>query len=223
MFKEALRTGVNPLEIKENPLSNGIALGVVGIDPSRNGENATQPELWTIKEKKSKPSTGKIAGQISLPGETRKIGGEPIRDLIGGALAELTDNNFIIANNLFFMSDSSHVQGKLFVNGNPFDIVVLMYEGPLDRSFSPFDKEEVSENGWMTMEEIKKVNQSMVRGFVWDFLSLEQSEGFIQRTVSDYLHSPMKRIPLSRILPSNFSSIERFYKQREKLEDIVRH
>lgn len=210
------------LEI-EKPTSCGVALVIVGIDPSRNGENATQPKLWTIKEKKDKPLTKKIAGQISLPGETRKIDGESIGSNVGGALAEFTDNSFVIINNLFHVPDSSRVQGKLFINKNPFDIFVLMHEGPLDSRIEPVDRDEVSANGWMTMDEIQKMGQPMVREFVWDIVSLEKSEGFISKVVSDYSHSPMKRVPISRILPQDFFSIEKFYKQREMLHDVVPH
>ena len=229
MLKEALEIrGINRLELKESALSKGVALGVVGIDPSRNGENAMQPKLWTIKEKKDKPSTGKFTGQISLPGETRKISNESIGSNIGGALAEFTDNSFIIINNLFFIPESSQIQGKLFVNKNPFDIVILMYEGSLDRPIEPLDKEEVSANGWMTMDEIGKVdphmvNPYMVRGFVWDIIFLEKSEGIISKTVSEYFHNPTKRVPVSRILPQDFFSIENFYKQREGLQDVIPH
>lgn len=207
----------------EKRSSFGVALVIVGIDPSRNGENATQPSLWTIKEKKNKSSTGKIAGQISLPGETRKTAGESIGSNVGGALAEFTDNDFIIGNNLFLMPESSQIQGKLFVNRNPFVIVILMHEGHLDRSIEPVDKDEVSANGWMTVEEIQKVDQRKVRGFVRDIVSLEASEGLISEAISDYSHNPMKRIPVSRILPQNFSSIRRFYAQREMSQDIIPH
>lgn len=224
MFKEALGIGViNHLEVKESALSKGVALVIAGIDPSRNGENATQPKLWTIKEKKDKPSTGKIAGQISFPGETRKIAGEPIGSNIGGALAEFTDNSFIIINNLFLIPESSQIQGKLFVNKNPFDIFILMHEGPLDHPIEPIDKDEVSANGWMTMEEMQEIGQSMIRGFVWDIVSLEKSEGLISKAVYDYSHNPMKRVPVSRILPQDFFSIEKFYKQREMLRDVIPH
>lgn len=207
----------------EKRSSFGVALVIVGIDPSRNGENATQPSLWTIKEKKNKSSTGKIAGQISLPGETRKTAGESIGSNVGGALAEFTDNDFIIGNNLFLMPESSQIQGKLFVNKNPFVIVILMHEGPLNRSIEPVDKDEVSANGWMTVEEIQKVDQRKVRGFVRDIVSLEASEGLISEAISDYSHNPMKRIPVLSILPQNFSSIRRFYAEREMSQDIIPH
>ena len=228
MLERAIALGVNGKDIETSKPSLGVALVIIGIDPSRNGENATQPRLWTIREKKDKLSTGKIAGQISLPGETRKITGEPIGSNIGGALAEFTDNSFTIVNNLFLMPESFRIQGKLFVNKNPFDIVVLMHEGPFDRSIEPLDKEEVSANGWMTMDEIGKVdphmvNPYMVRGFVWDIIFLEKSEGIISKTVSEYFHNPTKRVPVSRILPQDFFSIENFYKQREGLQDVIPH
>ena len=209
------------VETERKP-SVGVALVIVGIDPSRNGENATQPRLWTIREKQDKPLTNKIAGQISLPGETRKID-EPIGSNVGGALAEFTDNSFIIINNLFLIPESFQIQGKLFINKNPFDIAILMYEGHLDHHIEPVDRDEVSANGWMTMEKIQEIGQPRVREFVWDIVSLEKSEGFISKAVFNYSRYPIKRVPVSRILPQDFFSIDKFYKQREMLQDIVPH
>ena len=215
--------GIGGKEFEVEKPSFGVALVIVGIDPSRNGENATQLRVWTIKEKRNKPPTGKFAGQISLPGETRKIAGESLESNVAGALAEFTDDNFTIMNNLFFIPDFSRIQEKLLVNKNPFDVFVMIYEGPFDRPIEPVDRDEVSANGWMTMEAIQKVDQTMVRGFVWDIILLEKSEGIISRAVNEYFHNPTKRVPLSTILPQDFFSIEKFYEQREALQDVIAH
>lgn len=46
--KETL--GASRIEIEGNPDSIGVALVIVGIDPSKNGENETQPYVWTIRD-----------------------------------------------------------------------------------------------------------------------------------------------------------------------------
>lgn len=219
MSKEQAVRG-REIEAETERKSIGVALVIVGIDPSRNGENATQPKLWTIKEKNNKPSTGKIAGQISLPGETRKIAEKSIGSTIGGALAEFTNNSFIIINNLFLIPESLQIKGKLFVNKNPIDIAIITYEGSLTNSIEPVDKDEVSANGWMTMTELQKIGQPMIRGFVLDLISLENSEGLISKAVSDYSRNPTKRLPVSRILPEDFFSIREFFERRERLPDV---
>src|SRR3990167_39274 len=81
--------------------SFGVALVIVGIDPSRNGENATQPMLWTVKEKKDKPSTGRIKGQIYLPGESGKEGKKISDTIAGGLVGEFSDDRFFVESGVF--------------------------------------------------------------------------------------------------------------------------
>lgn len=222
--REALSPVGIGVETKREP-SIGIALVIVGIDPSRNGENVTQPNLWTVIERKSKPETDKIAGQISFPGETRKINGERIEDNIIGALAEFTDNNRTIQHNLYLMPESSIIEGRIFIKSNPFDIVVLIHEGSFDNTIEPVDKDEVLPNGGMTIEEIRRKDPArdprIVRDFVHQVAELEESERLISNVIIEYLRFPTKSIPLRTFLPKAPFSIRDFFQEREQLRDVI--
>lgn len=217
--KETLEVGAN-LEEREKRSSFGLALVIVGIDPSRNGENITEPKFWTIRERKTKPGTEREEGQISFPAETKKHE-EGLIDNMFGALSEFTDDNDKVMNNLFFIAGSSYVEGKISVKGNPADLIILIHEGPLDKPTKPVDQDEVVPNGWMTIKELKREYPESVRAFSRDVLSLEESEGLITKVVAEYFRSPMKRLPLRSMLPKNFSSMTEFYRQREKLPDFL--
>lgn len=207
----------------DRKVSIGVALVIVGIDPSRNGENAEDPKVWTVIEKKSKSETEKIVGQISFPGETRK-NGESLSQNIIGALLEVTDNTHLVGNNLFYLPDSSHIEGGVSIKSNPIDLVVLIYNGSLEIPLVPVDDGDVKPNRWMTIDEINQVlrqDQDTVRKFSRDILNLETSENRISRVVKDYLHFPWKRVPFSKLLPSTFSTMKQFHEDREKLSDVV--
>lgn len=201
--------------------SIGVALVIVGIDPSRNGENSSDPKIWTLLEKKSKAETEKTAGQISFPGETKKSG-EKLNSNIIGALAEFSRNDFVIKNNLFFVPQSYH-EGVVAIRNNPVDLVVLFYNGGLDRSFKPVDQEDVAAHRWMTVKEINelmKENPEKVRKFARDIVSMESSEKKIEKVIDEYIHSPLKRLPISILLPQTFSSMEQFHNERERMIDV---
>lgn len=226
MSREREVLGINGIGVEtEKRPSLGVALVIVGIDPSRNGENETRPNLWTVIEKKSKPETSKIAGQISLPGETRKINSERIEDNIIGATAEFTNNIHIIRYNLFCMPESSIVKGRIFVNRNPFDMAILIHEGYLDKDIEPEDKDEVLPNGWMTIEEIRRKDPTrdprIVRDFVHQIADIEESHGLIKKAVFDFFHFPARRIPLRAFLSNEISSMKEFFQKREEVRDVI--
>ncbi len=215
---------INPARINVEALrpdSIGVTLAIVGIDPGRNGENVVDPSIWTVKERKTKPETEKTEGQISLPGETRKIG-EGLMPNVIGALSEFTDDSFDIRHNLFFVKESSFVQAKVSIKGNPVDIVVLMYVGNLDKAFKPVDQEDVLPHKWMTIAEIRQSmqeNPEGIRKFAREIIEMERSDRSVGKAVDEYFHNPMRRVPISALLPQNFS-INQFHVQRERNADI---
>lgn len=225
LSREALELNLNRVvDIEDERRSNsiGVALVIVGIDPSKNGENATDPTIWTVIEKKTKPQTEKVAGQISFPGETRKIG-EKLTPNIVGALSEFSRDNFDISHNLFFMRKSSYVPEKVSIRGNFVDLMVLMCVGS-QTNFEPVDQDDVMPHKWMTINEIREVialQPEKVRKFARDIVRLETSDQLIARAVDDYFHDPIKRVPASVLLPRTFSSIEQFHVAREMVSDIV--
>jgi len=222
MSKETLEIGrIHGSEVKENTSSFGIALIIVGIDPSRNGENITQPKLWTNIEKKSKPATGRIAGQISFPGESKKSGKNMKDTLAGGIVGEFSGSKNLIENNLF-ITPSWFAENKVQVEGNPFDLAILVFKGQLNQEIDPLDINEVAPHGWMTIEEIQKKDPQkdprIVRGFVHQVIKLDDSEGCIKRVILESEGGLL--VPVSTILPRDLSP-EQFFKDREKVRDVI--
>lgn len=217
--KEALSSSKRIIEF-EKKTSIGTILAIVGIDPNRNGENLSNPLLWTTIEEQSKSVTDRIKGQISLPADTRKIGEDVIHNVIG-SLAEFSDNEYLIREALSFVP-SSFPEKKIFVKGNSVDLVVLVFNGSLNSQISPFDSDEVSPNRWMSIDELKKEKPSNLRSFVKDIIAMEDGiDKPIRRVVSDYFQLEHARIPLFSILPSGFSMVD-FYAQRERLVDVAK-
>lgn len=204
----------------EKKPSIGTILAIVGIDSNRNGENASDPLLWTTIEKKAKPITDRIKGQISFPADTRKVGEDILRNAIG-SLAEFSDDGSLMKKTLSLMP-SSFTERTVSVKGNPVDLVVVVFDESLTRPIIPFDLDEVSPNGWMSLEKLKKEDPSHLRSFVREIISMEKKEdGPINRVIRDYFEFQQARIPLSNILPSGFSMVD-FYAQREKLPDVTK-
>lgn len=204
----------------ERKSSIGVALVIVVIDPSRNGENVTQPRLWTIREKRSKPATGRIAGQISLPGETRKTGSTIEDAVIGGLAGEFSGDEDLIGR--LSKTPSWFVPGRIRVEGNPFDLAIVIFRQEPGQEIKPLDNDEVAPNSWMTMEEIQKIDPHqdprIVREFVHQVIHLERSEGLITRAILE--HERGLRDPLSSILPEGFNSKE-FFSKRETVPDTL--
>lgn len=222
MLKESLEAGkIGNLEV-ENTSINGTAFAIVRIDPSRNGENATQPMLWTVIEKKSKPATGRIAGQISFPGESRKLGKNMPDTIAGGLFGEFSNDRSLIESHVFF-TPSWFLANRLQIENKPFDLAILIFAGSLNQEINPLDTNEVAPNGFMTMEEIKRKDpqrdQGIVRGFVHQVVDLEISEGLIKRAVLEYERG--LRRPISTILPKESYFPQQFFQDREKLKDIL--
>lgn len=208
------------VETERKP-SVGVALVIVGIDPSRNGENITQPRLWTNIEKKSKPATGRIAGQISFPGESSKHGRSIEDTLAGGIVGEFSRSKHLTENNLF-ITPSWFAANKVQVEGNPFDLAILVFRGQLNQEINPLDADEVAPHGWMTIEEIQKKDPQkdprIVRRFVHQVIDLQMSEELITRVILEYERGLF--VPVSTILP-DIKSPEQFFEDREKLQDIL--
>lgn len=212
--------GINGIDIEtEIKPSVGVALVIVGIDASRNGENITSPSLWTIIEKNTKPETEKFAGQISFPGETKKTN-ESLNDTIVGAVAGEFSGDDRKINNLWYIEGHSFIKGKVLISGRPAHLVVLAYTDPFDIPNVPLAVNEVTPHGWMTIEELLNEREEKVRKFARETASLERSERFIGRVVSQFSHFPLSRVPFAALLPDGFSSMREFYQKRERKKDI---
>ncbi len=209
-------------EIIGNPASIGVVVGIIGVDPSRNGENLKQPKVWTVRELKSKPATEKIAGQLSFPAETRKQeeqGKEyPVNNMIGALVDEFSDDADLIKHNVFLMDGLSVVTNTISVKSGPLDLMLLIYAGSFDRRIEPTDTGDVAVNGWMSLDELASRPS---RNFVSQILEKERSDGIISRVIEAFDHFPPKRIPIGAYLSEDFS-ISGFRTKREQGNDVVK-
>ena len=208
-------------ELIGNPASIGVVVGIVGVDPSRNGQNLKQPKMWTVRELKSKPATDKIAGQLSFPAETRKKEEQgkdyPVQNMIGALVDEFSDDADLIKNSIFLVDGLSVVTNTLSVRNGPLDLMLLIYAGSFERRIEPADTGDVAVNGWISLEELASKPS---RNFISQALEKERSAGIISRTIETFIRSPLRRVPIGAYLPSDFS-ISGFRARREQGSDVV--
>ncbi len=200
----------------ERVQSIGVGVLIIALDPRRNGDNVSNPKFWTIRERQSKGTTIKLAGEISGPAETKKTGESTLSNIYG-ALGEFCDDTSIdeVSGHLFAM-EGSFVPNAATVHGNPVDLAVLVYDGLLDTPFKPASCDEVSANGWMTREDILKIPN--VRPVFRDLLEFERRNGLAAKILEAYYTNPQMRTP---VFPQGFS-LNDFHVQREQLADDPR-
>jgi len=216
MMTENKRTA-SQQEIEKKQVA-GIGLAIVMIDPSRNGDNISNPVLWTNRELKAKKYTERVIGQITIPSDTRKKGERGFSNVLG-TLAEFSADDELIKS-LHFVRGSSYFRSKIWIRDNPFDFAVLIIDRPITDVITPVDVNEVMPNGWMSLEELRSKDSSEVRSFIGQVIGGVTSRSVISDVVDNYLKFPEKRIPLSKFLPQNFSIAE-FFNKREKLADMI--
>lgn len=189
--------------------SIGVVLVVVAASESSN----EGPLVWTVLEQQGKEETDKIAGQISLPAETRKVGEQEVGTVLG-ALGELTDSDEVIRH-LYVDPKAFYAKEPVLVKGKPVDVAFIIYDGPLGESMQPVDPSETTPNGWMSTGEIKRLNGEL-RPAARDSIDFAAANGILDslvRTPRDDL------IPLSSLVQPDFS-IRTFLEQRETQQDI---
>lgn len=199
-------------ESKERMQSIGLAVLIVGLDPKMNGDNASDPKIWTIIEKVDKEQTNKLAGQISVPAETKKVDEGP-EDNLWGALVEFVNDEAFdyVKRHLIRMEDISTREKGVFVRGKVIDVVVLIYDGALDFPFKPVCDNEVSPNGWVTRSELLKSED--LREPIRQALELDIREGLVRKNIQAYYDAdPEGRVS---VFPEGFVSMEDYYEHRE--------
>lgn len=199
-------------ERREKPSSLGVAVLIVGLDPRRNGENASDPLIWTITELKSKPETGKLAGEISIPAETRK-NGESKESSVLGALAEFCDDTVFssyVKRHLIKMDDKWYREKGIMVGAGPADVAVLIYDGALDFPFKPTYPEEVKPNGWVKKSVMTTLPR--LRDLLKQVMELDRGENLIKDVVENYENNPEQR---KSVFPEDLNSIIKFCSERE--------
>jgi len=193
--------------------SIGVALLIVGIDPRRNGDNITDPLIWTITELQAKPETEKRPGEISIPAETKKEGEDRVANILG-ALAEFCDNNAIpnLADNLF-MVDGLYREKGIIIKNNPVDLAVLIYNGSLNIALTPESATEVKANGWVNRSKIREMDG--VRSVLSQAVELDALEGITGRAIEAYYGNS----GMTQIFSHGFS-MRNFYAERETFPDV---
>lgn len=193
--------------------SIGVALLIVGIDPRKNGDNTSDPLVWTITELQAKSETEKKAGEISIPAETKKIGEYRVANILG-ALAEFCDDNAIphLVDNLF-MVDGLYREKGIIIKNNPVDLAVLIYNGSLDIALTPESATEVRANGWINRSRIQRMEG--VRSVLSQAVELDGLEGITGKAIEAYYSNS----GMMQIFSPGFS-MKKFYVEREKLPDV---
>ncbi len=203
-------------ESAEQVKSAGVALLIIGIDPGLNGTNAIDPLIWTITELEGKPATGKKAGEISVPAETRKVGEDNLSNMIG-ALPELcSDDELAYVREHLFIAEDVFRDKAIRPGGNlQVDMAVLVYDGALSLRFSPLNSSEVAANGWVHRSEIIKMTN--VRSILSQAVGIDMQEGLSAQALEIYHEHPELLKPA---FPADFKTMADFYEKREMLEDV---
>lgn len=199
-------------ETKEKLASVAVAVLIVGLGSSKNGDNESDPLIWTISELKSKFETDKVAGEISIPAETRK-NGESAEDNVFGALTEFCDDTafpWYIKKHVIRM-DGNWYRGKgVIVRERLVDVAVLIYDGAIDFPLKPTCSDEVSPNGWVKKSELAMYPN--LREMSKQVLDLDSSENLIREALESYHKNPERR---RQIFPDNFDSMRKFSNERD--------
>ena len=166
-----------------------------------------------IREKNSKISTDKKAGQLSFPIETRKHDEEPAKNLLA-SLAEVFDDKdkAIFGNNLHL---SRFYQKMFSLPDNvdvPVDIALFVYDGALIIP-TPVTTDEVEAYGWVPIDELASLP---LRSITQQALSHLQDEHILYHAERTYLLNQQTR----RQLRQQYFSLAEFHSVREQGSDV---
>ena len=200
--------------IPEKPrIITGLAALIIDVHTS---------EIRVIRERRDKPSTGRKAGELSVPIETRKVGEDPEGNLYG-ALPEAFDRydihgrdiRRILERSLYHMEGNTYHPGFKQKLGDKIihcEYAVVLYDGP-NIEVEPFNSKEVGDAQWVPMDRLLQSDVRSLAGHaVWHALS----NGIIQENLRRYHQEPRSRL---RLLPPGFS-IPDIYHDRELLVDV---
>jgi hypothetical protein len=198
----------------------GVVCLIIGLDDSRNGKNALDPLIATIIEAESKTSTLKQAGQLSIPGETRKQGEDQVTNVIA-ALLEFADDSKVeeIKRNLFFVEGASYFPNLLPIGNLDVDLAILVFNGPLSIRFNP-KATDVRGNGWLTKSEIEEVDRCMRRNTLTTAIDVASNKDLIGYAIRKFELDRGARIPVAEFLSEEFT-FSSFDARRELLDDVL--
>lgn len=195
----------------------GIILVVVAL--KKNGSPDPIPFVWTTVERASKPETGKEAGQISLPAETRKQD-EGMSSTLLGAIAEFTDNDDVVMN-LKVPRNFHYMKNATSFGNHTADVAVLIFDGFQNQDFQAVDQKETAPNGWRSFEQLRLEDPVRLRWTISQVLELENQTRAISTAVQNY--RAFGGVALESVAPevgiAGFS-IRNFNALREESRDI---
>lgn len=184
--------------------------GVVLLILRANPKDGT-PQIWTIKERHTKPETDKLAGQLSVPAETRKIG-EEIEQTTLAALSEYSGDSGEI-DHLYI---AGYIPGSVDVRESKADIAIMIYENENEGELrSPLDPDEVEPYGWISPNFLRTLN-GQVRPLAHSAISIVSNETMRQLLQSH--KDPSNRIPLRGFVGPEFSIVD-FNNTRDLIPD----
>ena len=205
--------GTGQTELERQP-SVGVLALIVGLDPERDGDNVSDPLIWTLTELQGKPETGKRAGQTSVPAETRTLW-ENRRSNVLGALAEFTNDRTLptVARHLYEV-ESTYRDGRIAIGQSAADLAVFIYDGPLNIPFQPVCSSEVSPIGWVRRSQLRQ--HEALRGVLSQALDMDQRESVIRQALEDFYAGRGKK----RVIPEQLVSMDDFIARRETSPDV---
>lgn len=200
-------------EMEMTPEGESISsIGVILIVVAGKTLDGESPMVSTLIELQGKPETGKTAGQISFPAETRKVG-ESERSTLIGALAELTDSDSVVER-LLVVPEMFYARGVVSIRGRSIDVAFMVYDGPIDEEMQPIDPTETRSNGWLPLKDIQLMNGE-VRGIAHDSIHFATTWGILGLIQQHRA----EMVPLTDFLEPDFS-LREFIQRRDPQADI---
>lgn len=178
--------------------------------------HAETGKVWINRDRKSKPVTGRRAGDYTIPFETRKLGESSNANVLG-ALPELFDDETLPRNNLFTTDNLQSTEVLTFPHGETlidYSLAVVIYNGPKEVSFRPYDELEASPVGWKSPQEVLAKNK--VRLLARHALVFLGENNVIEQKMDEFRNTH-KRAP---VVGPDFI-ISQQYAMREQGQDMM--
>lgn len=179
--------------------------------------------VLSIEELVTKPLSGRIRGERSIPFETAKLvegAREPVDATVLGGLAEVFNDRdangkpMKLHERLFHVAGNSYHEGiRTKIGGNDIHCgyTIMFYEGP-DFNAEPYNALEVRDPQWVTPESLLAPgSRFLARLVMHDAIA----GGVYQKNIADYRDRPESRLPM---FDREFS-LAAIYRERERYPD----
>lgn len=180
----------------------GTALFIVRLDTQK---------IWTVTEREAKASTGRQAGVVTIPLETRAVE-EFVAGNIMGAIAEFRPLQ--PEEELGYLPRESYLGRRLFIPGvAAVDVVALGLKNPKDDSGLETLTDEVAANGWRSIDELLSERDKLRRGLP-ELLENIRSEGRIEKFADRLRMADPKNI-----ITCNPTELNNYLERRKQMAD----